>query len=115
MVCARAEDHARAGGAGHYDAVTARALAPLPVLAEYAAPLLRVGGELVAWKGRRDAAEEAAGARAAAEVGLEAVAVQQVEPFPGARDLHLHVLRKVTATPTRFPRRAGQARKRPLG
>ena len=43
-----------AGGLGVHDVVTARALAPLGVLVEYAAPLLRDGGSLVAWKGRRD-------------------------------------------------------------
>ena len=31
-------------GIGRFDLVTARALAPLPVVAEYAAPLLRIGG-----------------------------------------------------------------------
>ena len=36
------------------DLITARALAPLSVLCEYAAPLLSIGGHLVAWKGRRD-------------------------------------------------------------
>ncbi len=50
-------------GIGRFDAVTARALAPLAVVAEYAAPLLRIGGILVAWRGRRDAAEEAAAVR----------------------------------------------------
>ena len=57
------------GGRDAYDAVTARAVGPLALLVEYAAPLLREGGVLVAWKGARDAAEEAAGAAAAGEVG----------------------------------------------
>ena len=37
-----------------FDLVTARAVAPLAVLVEYAAPLLVDGGQLVAWKGARD-------------------------------------------------------------
>ncbi len=69
---------------------------------------------LVAWKGRRDAEEERAGATAAAVLGLAPEAVDHVVPYAGARDHHLHVLRKVAPTPARFPRRAGQARKRPL-
>jgi len=113
-VAERAEDRARGAGAGAYDAVTARALAPLAVLAEYAAPLLREGGVLVAWKGRRDEAEEAAGATAAGQLGLELEDVRHMVPYAGARDHHLHVMRKVGPTPDRFPRRAGQARKRPL-
>ena len=49
-----------------------RALAPLPVLVEYAAPLLAPGGALVAWKGRREPAEEADGAAAAEALGMSA-------------------------------------------
>ena len=41
--------------------------------------------------------------------------IRRVEPFPGARDRHLHVFRKAAETPSRFPRRPGMARKRPLG
>ena len=111
----RAEDWAAAEGAEAYDVVTARAVASLAVLAEYAAPLLRDGGSLVAWKGARDEVEELAGRVAAAELGLAADEPLRVEPFPAARERHLHVYRKVEATPARFPRRAGMARKRPLG
>ncbi len=111
--------HARAeawpDGLEASDLVTARALAPLAVVAEYAAPLLAVGGSLVAWRGRRDPEDEAAGGRAAAELGLEPGTVTRVEPYPGALHRHLHVMRKVAPTPDRFPRRPGMARKRPLG
>ena len=74
-ITTRAEDlggvpAALGGGRDAYDAVTARALGPLALLAEYAAPLLREGGVLVAWKGARDAAEEAAGAAAAAKLSM---------------------------------------------
>jgi len=103
------------GGLERHDLVTARALAPLAVVAEYAAPLLQLGGSLVAWRGARDAAGAAAAARAAAELGLEVGAVIAVRPFPGAQSRHLHVMSKVRRTPERFPRRPGVARKRPLG
>jgi 16S rRNA (guanine527-N7)-methyltransferase len=104
------------GGAREaYDAVTARAVGPLALLVEYAAPLLREGGVLVAWKGARDAAEEAAGAAAAAEVGMAVDEVLPVKPYPSSENRHLHVMRKISPTPDRFPRRAGMARKRPLG
>jgi 16S rRNA (guanine527-N7)-methyltransferase len=114
-VAIRAEDWAAAEGGEAYDAVTARAVAPLAVLVEYAAPLLRPGGVLVAWKGARDPEEESAGARAAEELGLEPAEVLPVAPYPGSRNRHLHVYEKVGATPRRFPRRAGMASKRPLG
>ncbi len=52
VVNARAEQWP--DGLGRFDLVTARALAPLPVVAEYGAPLLRMGGMLLVWRGRRD-------------------------------------------------------------
>ena len=116
---ARAEEWAATpaalgGGAGAYDAVTARAVAALPVLVEYAAPLLRMDGVLVAWKGARSGEEEASGAAAAAALGLAAEDALRVEPFEGARERHLHVFRKISPTPERFPRRPGMAAKRPV-
>jgi 16S rRNA (guanine527-N7)-methyltransferase len=102
-------------GLGTQDVVTARAVAPLNVLAEYAAPLLREGGSLVAWKGRRDLSEEADGIHAAELLGLEPLATPiSAETFPGADERHLYVYLKVSPTPPRFPRRDGMARKRPL-
>ena len=114
-VAARAEDWARGEGAEAYDAVTARAVAPLAVLCEYAAPLLAGGGTLVCWKGARRGDEERVGANAAAELGLAPRLPLRVEPFPGAHSRHLHVFVKERPTPSRFPRRAGMAAKRPLG
>lgn len=113
VVNARAEDWE--AGVGRCDLVTARALAPLPVVAEYAAPLLSLNGTLIVWRGRRDPAEEQSGARAAALLGLEALPPLQVRPYPGAVHRHLHPMVKVEPTPASFPRRAGIARKRPLG
>jgi 16S rRNA (guanine527-N7)-methyltransferase len=110
----RAEDHARGPDAGSYDAATARALASLPVICEYAAPLLRPGGVLVAWKGARAPDEEAAGARAAAQLGFGKPHVLEVAPFVAAQYRHLHVYSKVSQTPSRYPRRPGAAAKRPL-
>jgi 16S rRNA (guanine527-N7)-methyltransferase len=102
-------------GLGRCDVVVARALAALPVVAEYAAPLLHVGGALVAWGGRRDPTEEAAAARAAAQLGLEPRPPIPVSPYEAAEHRHLHVMVKVAETPARYPRRPGVARKHPLG
>jgi 16S rRNA (guanine527-N7)-methyltransferase len=102
-------------GAERLDLVTARALAPLPVVAEYAAPLLRLGGALLAWRGRLEPGEEAATARAADELGLTVREPRRVQPYPRAMNRHLQLLVKTSPTPARFPRRQGMARKRPLG
>jgi 16S rRNA (guanine527-N7)-methyltransferase len=113
VVIARAEEWRE--GIGTCDVVTARALAPLNALLEYAAPLLRDGGLLVAWKGHRDPDEERAGRAAAARLGMEVEEVREVAPFPEAHARHLVVARKIAPTPAGFPRRPGMARKRPLG
>jgi 16S rRNA (guanine527-N7)-methyltransferase len=118
-ITARVEDYARqpaaiGGGREAYDAVTARAVGPLAMLVEYAAPLLRPDGVLVAWKGARDAAEEDAGAAAAERVGMAVRAVVPVQPYPASENRHLHVFGKIEPTPPEFPRRPGMARKRPL-
>jgi 16S rRNA (guanine527-N7)-methyltransferase len=110
VVCRRVEEW----DAREVDVVCVRAVAPLAVLVEYAAPLLRIGGVLVAWKGAPDAAEVRAGAQAAALVGLEPGSPLAVEPFEDAEHRTLYLYSKVFETPDRFPRRPGIARKRPL-
>jgi 16S rRNA (guanine527-N7)-methyltransferase len=95
--------------------VLARALAPQPVVLEYAAPLLRLGGRLVDWRGRRVPDEESAARRAGEELGMRLQEIRRVLPFADARDHHLHIWLKAAETPARFPRRPGIARKRPLG
>jgi 16S rRNA (guanine527-N7)-methyltransferase len=113
VVCARAEEWGE--GVGQNDVVTARALAAQPVVLEYAAPLLRLGGTLVDWRGKRARRDEAEAAAAAEELGLRLLEVRRVQPFAAATDRHLHVYSKVREPPARFPRRAGIARKRPIG
>jgi 16S rRNA (guanine527-N7)-methyltransferase len=112
-VCERIEEWK--GGTASFGVVVARALAPQPVVLEYAAPLLRLGGTLVDWRGRREPRVEEVSARAGDELGMRRVEVRAVRPFAGARDRHLHVFVKDGETPLRFPRRVGVARKRPLG
>jgi 16S rRNA (guanine527-N7)-methyltransferase len=110
VVCARVEEVRDTA----FDVVTARALGSLSVLCEYAAPLLREGGVLVAWKGAVDDVEEADGLAAAAILGLEREALLAVKPYAGSERRTLHVFRKVSATPAGYPRRPGMAAKRPL-
>jgi 16S rRNA (guanine527-N7)-methyltransferase len=113
VVRARVEQWAPPEGA--CDVALARALAPPPVVLEYAAPLLRLGGALVDWRGEVDDQARAAAECAADQLGLEPAEVRKVRPFQDAEQLWLHLYLKVRATPERFPRRPGAARKRPLG
>jgi 16S rRNA (guanine527-N7)-methyltransferase len=100
---------------GQMDLVTARALAALDVVFEYAAPLLRIGGSVLAWKGAIDEQERAAGGRAAEILGLELREERRVTPFEGARAHRLILATKVKETPEKFPRREGVARRKPIG
>jgi len=113
VVHARAESWPE--GIESFDVVTARALAPLEVVVEYAAPLLTLGGTLIVWRGQRDPVAEAAATRAAIALGLEPGPIVSVKPYSAARSRHLHLMSKVTPTPLGFPRRPGMALKRPLG
>jgi 16S rRNA (guanine527-N7)-methyltransferase len=117
VVNERAETWATEGAPGRerYDLVTARAVGSLATLCELASPLLRQGGTLVAWKGRRDRAEEGRATRAGRRTAMEPVEVRRVAPFPGSRDRHLHLYAKRGPTPPDLPRRPGRARKRPFG
>lgn len=115
VVCERAETWAGGEGREAYDAVTARAVGRLATLAELASPLLKSDGALVAWKGRRDAEEEAELERACALVGMTTVEVRWVGPFAGSRNRHLWLLRKSGPTPAGIPRRPGMAKKKPMG
>ena len=99
-----------------HDLVTARACAPLPVLVEYALPLLRPGGTLIAWKARLAADDrEVVAGRAAAEA-LGRGRLRLVEPGVAALAGHQFVVvEKMGPTPERFPRRPGVPLRRPLG
>ena len=117
VVCERAETWSETGSPGReaYDAVTARAVGRLATIAELASPLLRDGGAVVVWKGRRDRDEEAELERAAPRLAIEPAEIRAVEPYPGSRNRHVHLLRKNGPTPGDLPRRPGMAKKRPLG
>ncbi len=118
VVCARSEDWAAKpppdGGREAYGVVTARAVGRLSTLAELASPLLASGGALVAWKGRRDAAEEEELACAAERLAMRSEEVRWVGPYAGSRNRHLHLVRKAGRTPEGLPRRPGLAKKRPF-
>lgn len=112
---ARSEELARSTGREAYDAVAARAVGRLSTLAELASPLLAEDGVLVAWKGRRDAEEEAQAQAAARELAMRPERILEVGPYAGSRHRHLHVFRKSGPTPADLPRRPGMAKKRPRG
>lgn len=97
-----------------YDVAVARAVASLPVLAEYLLPLVKVGGLAVAQKGQSPAAEIVAAANALGMLGGRVAQVVPVSvPFL-AGERHLVVINKKRATPPQYPRRPGLPAQKPL-
>jgi 16S rRNA (guanine527-N7)-methyltransferase len=115
VINARSEDLAVDEGREAYAAVTARAVGRLPTLAELASPLLEAGGVLVAWKGKRDADEEAQLESASTVLAMRPEEIRHVGPSAGSDHRHLHLIRKSGPTPADLPRRPGMAKKRPRG
>jgi len=116
--------HDRAEAAGResryraaFELATARALAALPVVLEYCAPLVRPGGKVLALKGQLQEGELSRGVAAARELGAELseTIVLNYRPQLPQKERQLIVFDKVSVTPARFPRRTGLAKKRPLG
>ncbi|HEV2036493.1 MAG TPA: 16S rRNA (guanine(527)-N(7))-methyltransferase RsmG [Candidatus Dormibacteraeota bacterium] len=108
----------RAEEAGHdprlreaFDAAVARALAPLPVLAELCLPLVRVGGRLLAQKTE---GEDASAAGHAIELMGGALAAVHRSPSGARRSGTVVVVDKLRPTPAPYPRRAGVPARRPL-
>ncbi len=97
-----------------YDLVAARACASLPVLVEYALPLLAVNGQLLAWKGRIGDEELSAGTLAAQRLGGTTPSVHAVG-HAALGDHRLVVVPKERPTPDAYPRRPGEPSRRPLG
>jgi len=97
-----------------FDVVTARGVAKLPVMAEFTAPFCRIGGLVVAQKGR-DVAEELQGAQAAIDtLGMIVNDTKGVSIKELTQQRTLVVLKKVRQTPDRYPRCTGIPAKRPL-
>jgi len=94
-----------------FDVAVARALAPMPVLAELCLPLVRVGGRLLAQK--TEAEDVAAAARAIEMLGG---VLDGVVPAPSAarRSGTVVVVNKVEPTPPAYPRRSGVPARKPL-
>ena len=97
-----------------YDWAVARAVAVLPVLAEYLLPLVRVGGAMIAMKGESGPAEAHTADHALRVLGGR---LRQLLPvtLPGVADeRYLVVVDKIATTPRGYPRRVGLAAKKPL-
>jgi 16S rRNA (guanine527-N7)-methyltransferase len=116
VVCARSEAYAASGASGReaFDVVLVRAVGSLAIVVELAAPLLAVGGALLAVKTVPGAEREsAAGEAAAGRCGLSAAAIVPLSRSP-LHESACVVYTKLAAAPDWLPRRPGLAARRPL-
>ncbi len=115
ILAVRAEDAGRQPDLRErYDVAVARAVAALPVLAEYTLPLVKVGGTFIAQKGSDPASEIEAATPALTVLGgqLDRVLPVTIPRLDAPR--HLLVINKVKPTPHKYPRRPGMPAKRPI-
>jgi 16S rRNA (guanine527-N7)-methyltransferase len=115
VVTARAEEVGQMPGhRERYEWAVARAVANLPVLAEYLLPLARMGGAMLAQKGQAGPAETHKAEKAFQILGGN---LRQMIPvnLPGVvEDRYLVLVDKVAATPKNYPRKPGEPGKKPL-
>lgn len=111
----RAEDF---GKKTHYrssfDTVVSRAVAKLPVLLEYAIPLLKVGGVFLAAKGSQGDEEVAESHNALSLLGAEIKDIYKLNLGEGAEHRTIIIIEKIKLTPSIYPRKAGTPAKKPL-
>ena len=111
----RAEDFAKkADYREKFDLCVSRAVANLATLSEYCLPFVKTRGFFISYKSGEVEEELKAAKRAVSILGGE---IERVEKFslPGGDDLRsLVVIRKVKATPEKYPRKAGLPSKEPL-
>ena len=115
VVHARLEDYARGPARASFDVATARALGPLPVVAELGLPLLTIGGQLLVPRGQPDPEELEQAALACEQLGGR---IDKVVPNPSSpidRVGVVVIMAKIAATSPRFPRRSGMPARTPLG
>lgn len=96
-----------------FDWVTARAVAPMPVLLEYCLPLVRPGGRFLAMKGGK---KEEDGSRAADVLGgkLSSVEVFLLRSPDESYERQIFCFDKIRQTSPKYPRKAGTASRKPL-
>lgn len=109
----RLEEYARTHKK-QFSVVTARALAPLPVLVEYAAPYLKDGGLFVITKGNPSDEELASGMSAAKICGFIQLLNDSIDLPCGLGHREFIVLKKTHPASVSLPRANGMAKKNPL-
>ncbi len=110
----RAEDAAKGELRESFDVVTARAVSELRTLAEYCLPLVKIGGRFVSYKSANSDEEIKAAENAIKILGGK---IEKIEDFClpiSGEKRRLIVIKKIAATPKKYPRGQGKEKKQPL-
>lgn len=99
---------------GHFDTVSSRAVARLPILLEYALPVLKVNGLFLAPKGSQFEVELAESKKALLLLGGKIESIEHFNLGEGAEHRVVIRIRKMKETPLLYPRQAGTPAKSPI-
>ena len=99
---------------GNFDIVTARAVAELPVILEYALPFVKIGGYFVAYKGKNYQAELSESKKAMDTLSAKLANIYTYELPDNLGERVYIVYKKISGTPKNYPRNIGVPKKTPL-
>lgn len=97
-----------------FDIATSRAVAPLNVLLEYLLPLTKVGGKCICMKGNNIKEEIAKSRKAIQVLGGEIENIEEFELPDSDIARTIIIVKKVSNTPSKYPRKAGTPSKEPI-
>lgn len=110
VVHGRAEDYAK-DNREQFDIATARAVAAMPVLCEYCLPYVKAGGRFVALKSVNENCDESENAIKILGGKTEQILDYEITNGDSRR---LFVIKKISQTPTKYPRNPSMIKKKPL-
>lgn len=96
-----------------YDIVLSKAVAEMPILAELALPLTKVGGYALFYKGPRGRQEADRAYKAISECGARINKIWNYR-LPTGEERMLFCISKINKTPVRYPRATGRPAKYPI-
>lgn len=112
IVNQRSEDYAKEKRE-MFDIVTARAVAPLPILNELCIPLVKIGGKFISMKGTKGIEEAGKTKIISRKMGCKEVNIQE-DILPSGEKRTFLIYEKEKPTPKQYPRAYAQIKKKPL-
>lgn len=97
-----------------YDIATSRAVAALNVLVELMLPAVKVGGICICMKGNNVEIELENSKKAIKELGGEIIKVEKITLPEFNLERNIVIIKKIKATPSKYPRKPGTPQKEPI-